>query len=61
VVGTQDSACGQQGGQARNNCAASNEICQNRQCLTMCGPSTCARGRLARRDSFDFLLARKRS
>lgn len=42
VVGTQDHACGPIGGAACGDCAASNQVCQGRQCVERCGPSTCA-------------------
>lgn len=41
VVGTQDNACGPTGGAACTDCAASNRLCQNRQCVEKCGPSSC--------------------
>jgi len=42
VVGTQDNACGPTGGGACNDCTASNQVCQGRQCADKCGPGNCA-------------------
>lgn len=42
VVGTQDNACGPTNGQQCSDCAAGNQICQNRVCVDRCGPTNCA-------------------
>jgi hypothetical protein len=42
VLGTQDNACGKAGGAACTDCTASNQTCQNQQCVQKCGPSNCA-------------------
>jgi hypothetical protein len=44
VNGTQDNACGPRGGGACENCAARGEICEARQCIEECGPTTCPDG-----------------
>ncbi|MBX3221210.1 MAG: hypothetical protein KF795_11875 [Labilithrix sp.] len=42
VTGTLDNACGAIGGGACTDCSASNQACQDRQCVTRCGPANCA-------------------